>query len=136
RNPRPAANAPRRLHGSLQLRSKAKVPRRSHALRIHLQDLDIRARQIHPEPDPPNAGTEHLEHRSLRRTLLGRVGEEIRDLLGIDGDLPEDAENLKVAVTLSFDRRRGGVVEAESLQELAERLVRDDDDQGFRIITT
>ncbi len=29
-------------------------------LRIHLQDMDIRARQIHPEPNPPHAGTEHL----------------------------------------------------------------------------
>ncbi|MFT7189906.1 MAG: hypothetical protein ACI9AQ_000460, partial [Dinoroseobacter sp.] len=31
-----------------------------YALRIHLQDLDIRARQVHPKPDPPNAGTKHL----------------------------------------------------------------------------
>jgi 2,4-dienoyl-CoA reductase-like NADH-dependent reductase (Old Yellow Enzyme family) len=32
----------------------------SHALRIHLQNLDIRARSIHPKSDPPDAGTEHL----------------------------------------------------------------------------
>jgi transposase InsO family protein len=37
-----------RLHGSLQLRAQAQDPRRPHALRIHLQNLDIRARSIHP----------------------------------------------------------------------------------------
>jgi RNA-directed DNA polymerase len=30
------------------------------ALRIHLQNLEGRARQIHPKSDPPDAGTEHL----------------------------------------------------------------------------
>ena len=29
-------------------------------LRIHLQDMDIRAGQIHPKPDSPDAGTVHL----------------------------------------------------------------------------
>jgi len=29
-------------------------------IRMHLQDMDIRARQIHPKPDPPDAGTEQL----------------------------------------------------------------------------
>ena len=29
-----------------------------HALRPHLQNLDIRAGQIHPKPDPPEAVTE------------------------------------------------------------------------------
>jgi hypothetical protein len=32
----------------------------SNLLRIHLQNLDIRARSIHPRPDPPDAGTEHV----------------------------------------------------------------------------
>jgi RNA-directed DNA polymerase len=30
------------------------------ALRTHLQNLDIRARSIHPRSDPPDAGTENL----------------------------------------------------------------------------
>jgi IS30 family transposase len=38
----------------------AQDARRPHALRIHLQDLDLRARSIHPRSDPPDAGTEHL----------------------------------------------------------------------------
>ena len=58
--PSSATHAPRRLHGGLQLRAKAQDPRRSHALRIHLQDLDFGARQIHPQSDPTNAGTEQL----------------------------------------------------------------------------
>ncbi len=32
----------------------------SHPLRIHLQDLDKRARPIHPRSNPSNAGTKHL----------------------------------------------------------------------------
>ncbi len=44
----------------LELRAPARDPCRPHALRIHLHDLDIRARQIHSMPDPLNAGTKHL----------------------------------------------------------------------------
>ncbi|QRI66679.1 GTP-binding protein (plasmid) [Shinella sp. PSBB067] len=42
-------------------------------MRIHLQDLDIRASQIHPKPDPPDAGTEHLEHGETLLRLKGIV---------------------------------------------------------------
>ena len=31
-----------------------------HALRVHLQSLDNRARAVHAQPAPPNAGTKHL----------------------------------------------------------------------------
>lgn len=31
-------------------------------LRVHLQDMDIQARQIHPKSNPPDTGTEHLRH--------------------------------------------------------------------------
>ncbi len=58
--PRPAPHPPGGLHGSLQLRAKAQDPRRPHALRIHLQDLDIRAGQIHPKSDPPDAGIHQM----------------------------------------------------------------------------
>ncbi|SEU08376.1 zinc-finger of transposase IS204/IS1001/IS1096/IS1165 [Paracoccus homiensis] len=37
---------------------------RPHTLRVHLQDLDIRAGQIHPQSDPPDAGTEHIAGQS------------------------------------------------------------------------
>ena len=70
---RSAADAPRRLPRSMQLRAKAEDPKLIHALRIHPQNLDIRAGTIHPKPDPPDAGTEHLSYcfryqrASLRR---------------------------------------------------------------------
>ena len=46
------------LRGGLQFCTQACDPGRFCALRLHLQDLDIRARQIHPESDPPRAGAE------------------------------------------------------------------------------
>ena len=58
RNPRPTANAPRGLLGSLDLRPKAQDAERPHALRMPLQNLDFRAGSIHPKSDPPDAGTE------------------------------------------------------------------------------
>lgn len=35
-------------------------------LRIHLQDLDFRTRQIHHHPNRPEAGTEHLTYKARR----------------------------------------------------------------------
>ena len=67
--PQSAPHPSRRLHSRLQLRAQAKDPRRPHALRIHLQDLDIRAGQIHPKPDLPDAGTEHAS-RTLGHRLI------------------------------------------------------------------
>jgi hypothetical protein len=34
------------------------------ALRIHRQDLDVRAGQVHRRSDPPDAGTKHLSGAS------------------------------------------------------------------------
>ena len=76
RKPRPAACASRRLPGRLQLRTSPQDAQRPDALRIHLQNLDIRAGSIHRRPDPPNAGTEHLGGRSsgMQRTFtLSRI---------------------------------------------------------------
>ena len=38
----------------------AQDAQRAYALRIHRQDLDVRARPVHRQPDPPDAGTKHL----------------------------------------------------------------------------
>ena len=59
RQPRPARSSPRRLRLSLQFRPAPEDPQRPHALRVHLQALDFRARTIHPRSNPPNAGTKH-----------------------------------------------------------------------------
>ena len=63
------ANILRRLPSALQLRPKAQDAERPHALRLHMQNLDIRAGSIHPKPDPPDAGTEHLGRKTYTRNL-------------------------------------------------------------------
>ena len=52
-----------RLHRRLQFRPPTEDPQGPHALRIHLQMLDKRARTIQPKPAPSNAGTKHLGYR-------------------------------------------------------------------------
>lgn len=48
--------------------------------------------------------------------------------------MPEEAENLKVEVSLSFDKRHGTQVDKDSLQALAETVLAEDD-EGFQIET-
>ena len=48
------------LPSGLQPHAQTQGAERRHALRMHLQNLDIRARAVHPRPYPPDAGTEHL----------------------------------------------------------------------------
>ena len=52
---------PHRLHQRLQLRQASQDPQGPHALRIHLQNLDKRAKTIQTQSDPSNAGTKHLD---------------------------------------------------------------------------
>ncbi len=56
REPRPAPAPPRRPHGRLQFRPPAQGAQQAHGLRIHRQDMDVRARPVHRRPDPPDAG--------------------------------------------------------------------------------
>ena len=58
--PRSAPQPPRRLPRCVQLRPPPQDAQRSHTLRVYLQNLDFRARSIHRQSDPPDAGTEHL----------------------------------------------------------------------------
>src|SRR5215207_4986868 len=60
RQPRPAQAAPRRLRRGLQLRPAPEDAEGPHTLRVHLPVLDERTRKVHPQPAPPNDGTEHL----------------------------------------------------------------------------
>jgi hypothetical protein len=61
RQPPPVTEPPRRLYRSLQLRSPAQDPQRPHALRIYRQNPDGRARTVHHQSNPTDAGTEHLD---------------------------------------------------------------------------
>ena len=60
RQPRSASRPSQRLPKRLQFCTSAEDTERSHDVRVHLQNLDIRTRSIHPKSDPPDVGTEHL----------------------------------------------------------------------------
>jgi hypothetical protein len=60
RRPQAVRNAPCRLRQCLQLRPPAKDASRPHALRVHLQTVDKRARPVQAQSAPANAGTKHL----------------------------------------------------------------------------
>jgi hypothetical protein len=72
REPRRTPDAPRRLHGSLQFRPPAQDAQRAYTLRIHRQDLDVRARPVHCRPYPPDSGTKYLVTfaRSVRNSAF------------------------------------------------------------------
>jgi hypothetical protein len=54
----------------LQLRSTAEDAELAHILRIHQQNLDIRAKSIHPRYNPPDAGTEQIARRQSLWTFF------------------------------------------------------------------
>jgi hypothetical protein len=60
RRSRPAAKSPRQLYQRLQFRTKVEALQSPNALRVHLQTMDNRTLNVHPKPNPSNAGTEHL----------------------------------------------------------------------------
>ena len=73
---RPAHAASRRLRRSLQLRPAFEDAEGSHTLRVHLPVLDERTRKVHPQPIPPNAGTEHLTYQQpMSWDVRGRFSE-------------------------------------------------------------
>ncbi|WP_116654439.1 hypothetical protein [Pelagibacterium sediminicola] len=81
-----------------------------------------------------SVSVDHAERETVRKRMLGSVLDDIRALLMMEGKVPEEAENLKVEVSLSFDKRKGGDVERQQIQELAETVL-DEDDAGFVIET-
>lgn len=80
---------------------------------------------------------DHIERTSVRRHVVESVWDELRALLGIEDDAPDadEAENLKVEVSLSFDKRRGTEIDKNQIEAIAERMLRDNDDEGFEIVT-
>ena len=80
------------------------------------------------------ASVEHVERTSVRQRILGEVWDEIKAVLGVEGRVPEDAENLKVEVLFSFDKRRGTELDQRQIEFLAEQMLADKD-EGFMIET-
>lgn len=66
RQPRSASKPSHGLPERLQLCPTPQNAQRPNTLRIHLQNLDIRTKPIHPKSDPPDAGTIHLDVASPR----------------------------------------------------------------------
>lgn len=86
------------------------------------------------------ATTEYTERKTTKMTLLNGLAEEFLSLFSNDKDerLHEagELENLSVRVEISFDsRKRGGEVGRERLEKTASKLIADDEDQGFTIVT-
>lgn len=77
----------------------------------------------------------HLERQSIRKTVLNDLWEDMKAILNIDRDIDEDAENLKVEVLFTFDKRNGTVLDQRQIATLAQRMLADDEDEGFVIET-
>lgn len=84
-----------------------------------------------------SATMDHLERTTVSKKLGGGMADQLLALISRDQeqiDL-EQAENLSLKLTLSFDRRRNGAAFGrEKLESLAKRMVEEDDD-GFTIET-
>lgn len=78
---------------------------------------------------------QHAQRVSMRERVVGEVWDEIRAVLGLDEKVPQDAENLKVEVLFSFDKRRGTEIDQRQISFLAEQMLAQEDDQGFMIET-
>jgi hypothetical protein len=68
------------------------------------------------------------------------VAQEILALFAKDNDQSlqeiQEAENLTVRLEISFDaRKKGGEVGRKRIEKTADKLIADDEEQGFKIVT-
>ena len=84
-----------------------------------------------------DATAEQLERHQIDRMIGGPVLDWLMQMAGEDPTSEEirSAENLQAKLVISFDRRRkGGTLERERMERVAERLVRDEE-EGVSIVT-
>ncbi len=77
------------------------------------------------------------ETTTVRQSVIGHLGEAIRDYFSTDPRLSEigEGENITVRVEISYDRRKkGGAVGERRMETMARKLI-NDDEEGFQIIT-
>jgi hypothetical protein len=77
------------------------------------------------------------ETATVRQSVIGHLGEAIRDYFRADPRLAEvgEGENITVRVEISYDRRRkGGAVGQRRMETMARKLI-NDDEEGFQIVT-
>ncbi len=83
--------------------------------------------------------TVHYQQRqTVRKRLLAGIVNDIRALFEDDPELKEytDAENITAELLLKFNRRhKGGDKGQLRMQALAEKVVEDDESEGFAIMT-
>ncbi len=87
-----------------------------------------------------DASVEYIDRKTTKMQLMNGVAEEILALFTKDKnkDLHEvgDMENLSVKLEISFDsRKKGGDLGRERLEKTANKLIVEDEDQGFKIVT-
>ncbi len=70
------------------------------------------------------ASVDHVERVSVKQRFLGSVVDELKALAGMEGEIPDEAENLKVEVLFTFDKRNGTELDQRELAELAEQVLR------------
>lgn len=78
-----------------------------------------------------------VERTTVRQSVMGRLGQAIREYFSADPRLAEvgDKENISVHVEISYDRRRkGGAVGQRRMESIARHLI-DENEGGFRILT-
>jgi hypothetical protein len=80
------------------------------------------------------ASVEHADRDTVRQRIFGPLLEELRAIAGLGDEIPEDAENLKVEVLFTFDKRRGTELDQRQLAALAETVLADEA-EGFAIET-
>lgn len=81
-----------------------------------------------------SASVTRAERESVKQAIFGNLMEELKALAGITDAVPEDAENLKVEVLFSFDKRNGTALDQQELEKLAEHML-ESDEEGFTIKT-
>lgn len=86
------------------------------------------------------ASTDYLERKTTKMNLLNGLASEVLTLFSNDNDerLRDigEFENLSVRVEISFDsRKRGGELGRERLEKTAEKVISDNEDDGFQITT-
>lgn len=92
-------------------------------------------RQISMKSLSHSLAVARVERESIRKSFLGDVWDEFREIVGVPGDIEEDVENLKVEVLFTFDKRNGTELDQRQLVALAEGIIADDEDEGFSIET-
>ena len=86
------------------------------------------------------ATEEYVERKTTKMKLMNSFAKELVALFAEDNDQSlqdiQEAENLTVRLEISFDaRKKGGEIGRKRIEKTADKLIGDDEDQGFKIIT-